>query len=86
MANKIEVKRPPEKIEIGQLYAYANEVYVLASTHNELVQLICINDGRRWSSGTDVLDENDITAEEFYLICKHGDFVRITSPITIIPD
>lgn len=86
MANKIEVKRPSEKIEIGQLYNYANEVYVLASTHDEVVQLICINDGGRWNSGTDVLDANDITAEEFRLIRGNSNFERITYPITITPE
>jgi hypothetical protein len=69
--------RPRETIERGNFFSQCGENYVLASIDSDMMCLISVRDGNRWTEGVDVTDCRDVTDREFNAICSNTDFKRV---------
>lgn len=53
-----------EVYHMGDVFEYENELYILCNTEYNKVQLLCIQDGRRWSSSIEVKNIHQITKHD----------------------
>lgn len=85
--NEVKYNRRLQEISIGQFYQSGARTFLLHAVGEGMrVGLACLETGETWSGLHHVEDVRDVTPDEFRQIIGKGLFIRITSPITIIPD
>ncbi len=78
MAN-IKLETEESSVNVGDFFLDKKdkEVYLVAQSGPEEYILICLNDGKRWASGAENI-------EEIFGNCR-GRFVKITKSFTVTP-
>jgi len=77
---KEELRRPEETYKLGdriKINCNPKEIYLISRTGHNVISLINVNTGLRWTSSVEVLDHNNLTEEDMERITSWHSYTKL---------
>ena len=81
----LKKKKVFENKHVGQIFKHSGEFWLLGRVNRNIINLFSLNDGNRWTTQLPVVDDNNITEDEWNLLLgSNADEFEVVDKKTVL--